>query len=204
MSDYYSILGVPRTASQAQIKEAYLKLARENHPDRFSDPDKRSRASQTIQGINESYNHLRDEKLRREYDEQLARDSLPPEEQAQRFYKNGVMQEEMEELTQALKFFFEAMRLNPDKALYIGAAARVMARDRSKARKAAELYDQAIAKDPREQRFYLELGQLLLKAGLPTRARRVGENGLQQLPNDPGLEQLMSEATAAADRARRK
>ena len=32
--DYYQTLGVPRTATQADIKKAFLKLARENHPDK--------------------------------------------------------------------------------------------------------------------------------------------------------------------------
>ena len=104
--DYYAILGVPKTASRAQIKEAYMKLARENHPDRFQDPEKRMQASETIQGINESYNHLRDEKLRREYDQELSRETLPPKEQAERYYRNGVMREELKDVNAAMKFFF--------------------------------------------------------------------------------------------------
>ncbi len=99
--DYYAILGVPKTASKAQIKEAYMKLARENHPDRFQDPEKRTQAAGTIQRINESYNHLRDERLRREYDQEIARESLPPKEQAERYYRNGVMREELKDYNEA-------------------------------------------------------------------------------------------------------
>ena len=204
MADYYMILGIPKTATQAQIKEAYLKLARVNHPDRFQDPEKRNQAAETIQVLNESYNHLRDQKLRREYDESLARVALPPHEQAERYYKNGMMREELTEYTEALKFFYEAMQLEPENALYIGAAARVMSMDKAQMRQAAELFNKAIALDPKQKELYLELGALMQRAGLPTRARRIFESGLQQHPDDLELQQLLSEATAAVDRARRK
>ena len=44
MSDYYSTLGVERSASQEEIKKAYRKLSMEHHPDRNSG-NKESEAS---------------------------------------------------------------------------------------------------------------------------------------------------------------
>ena len=162
------------------------------------------KASETLQGINESYNHLRDEKLRREYDQELSRETLPPKEQAERYYRNGVMREELKDVNEAMKFFFEASRLDPENALYTGSAARVVATDRSQARQATELYNKAIQQDPKRKEFYLELGELLQRSGLLTRARRIYASGLQQFPDDPELMKHVSQATAAADKARRK
>ncbi|HUF06617.1 MAG TPA: DnaJ C-terminal domain-containing protein [Candidatus Binatia bacterium] len=63
--DYYAILGVPKTATQAEIKKAYRKLARELHPDTNTDPD----AEKRFKEANEAHAVLADAEKRKQYDE---------------------------------------------------------------------------------------------------------------------------------------
>jgi curved DNA-binding protein len=64
--DYYETLGVPRTASDADIKKAFRKLAREYHPDVAKDKKK---AEEKFKEINEAYEVLSDPAKRKRYDE---------------------------------------------------------------------------------------------------------------------------------------
>jgi curved DNA-binding protein len=64
--DYYQSLGVPRTASAADIKKAFRKLAREFHPDVAKD---KKRAEEKFKEINEAYEVLSDQDKRSKYDE---------------------------------------------------------------------------------------------------------------------------------------
>ncbi|XP_030621487.1 dnaJ homolog subfamily B member 9a [Chanos chanos] len=63
--DYYDILGVPKDASERQIKKAFHKLAMKYHPDKNKSPD----AEAKFREIAEAYETLSDEKRRREYDQ---------------------------------------------------------------------------------------------------------------------------------------
>src|SRR5439155_10792705 len=64
--DYFEVLGVPKTATQAEIKKAYRRLARELHPDR--NPDDKS-AEQKFKDANEAHAVLSDPEKRKRYDE---------------------------------------------------------------------------------------------------------------------------------------
>src|SRR6476619_782425 len=63
--DYYETLGVPRSASQADIKKAFRKLAREHHPDK-KPGDKTAEAR--FKAINEANAVLSDADKRKKYD----------------------------------------------------------------------------------------------------------------------------------------
>jgi len=62
--DYYDALGVPRSASNEDIRAAYRRLARENHPDVNKDPA----AEDRFKEISEAYEVLRDPDKRSKYD----------------------------------------------------------------------------------------------------------------------------------------
>lgn len=64
--DYYSVLGVERNASVSDIKKAYKRLVKENHPDLASD---KAEAEHRMGAINEAYGVLSDEEKRAYYDQ---------------------------------------------------------------------------------------------------------------------------------------
>lgn len=72
-TDYYAALGVPRTATAAEIKKAYRQLARRHHPDVNKSPG----ATDRMAAVNEAHEVLGDAERRAAYD------ALGPDGQAQ-------------------------------------------------------------------------------------------------------------------------
>jgi DnaJ-class molecular chaperone len=64
--NYYIVLGIPRDATPRRIRDAYLKLAKERHPDRVGESGK-----QGFQDIQEAYETLSDPERRRRYNHHL-------------------------------------------------------------------------------------------------------------------------------------
>lgn len=66
--DYYETLGVAKSASSAEIKSAFRKLARVHHPD-MAKPKEKAAAEEKFKQINEAYEVLSDPEKRAKYDQ---------------------------------------------------------------------------------------------------------------------------------------
>ena len=65
MASYYDVLGVPKSAGDKEVRQAYRKLARKYHPD-LNPGDKKS--EERFKSLNEAYEVLSDPKTRATYD----------------------------------------------------------------------------------------------------------------------------------------
>lgn len=94
--DYYAILGVPRGASEDDIKKAYRKLARKYHPDVSKESDAEARFKE----MGEAYATLKDPEKRAAYDQlgqqRPGEEFRPPPEWSTRFGEGGATFDEMD------------------------------------------------------------------------------------------------------------
>ena len=63
--DYYKIMGIPKDTPQKDIRAAYMRRAKQFHPDLHPDDPK---AKAKFQALNEAYNVLNDPEKRKKYD----------------------------------------------------------------------------------------------------------------------------------------
>ena len=112
--DYYAVLGVPRTASQAEIKKAFRKLARQHHPD--AQPGDKA-AEQRFKDVNEANEVLSDPDKRKRYDaeeDQLRRAAALAPGQVGRMIDLAKFLSDRGRVKDSDEIFNEAARIFPD------------------------------------------------------------------------------------------
>jgi curved DNA-binding protein CbpA len=186
MADYYQILGVSRGASVAEVRSAYARLARERHPDRFTDPAEKARAQEFFKEATAAFNALSNDRNRREYDSELERPKLVgPEEIARDAYTRGVQKLEAREYHDAVELMRTAVHHAPREARYHAALGRALAMNPHWAREAIQAVEHAIQLEPRQAAHHVLVAQMYHNQGLRLRARKAVEAALALAPSDP-------------------
>jgi DnaJ-class molecular chaperone len=209
MADFYEILGISRTAPPTEVRKAYMSLARERHPDRFSDPAEKARAQDDFQRATEAFNTLCNDRARADYDASLAKPkATTPEEMAAEAFTDGMGRLAGSDATGAAEAFRQAVYLAPGEASYHAALGRALAANPRSAREAVQALEQAAQLAPQNPQIHLDLALVLDKQGLSIRARRAAEAALRLAPDDPAVTrvaaQLGLDARGRQDPARRK
>jgi curved DNA-binding protein CbpA len=186
MANHYEVLGVAKSASTAEIRSAYARLAREKHPDRFPDPAQKAKAQEEFQVITAAFNALSNEKARREYDEALARPPAPttPEEIGKQALLRGVQAYEAKQNFDAVELLRTAVQHLPGDPRAHAALARALSRNPQWVREAVGAIEKAIQLAPRHAPFHAELAQMLLGQNLRLRARKAAEAALKLDPDN--------------------
>ncbi|ARV61949.1 molecular chaperone DnaJ [Nostocales cyanobacterium HT-58-2] len=119
INDAYSILGLEPGALPAEVKQAYRKLVKIWHPDRFPHPQKKQEAEEKIKQINEAYNKLKSYLLTSANQPSQTKQTKEPNIYANRsnaelFYNWGAENAKLGRYEEALADFTHAIRLNPN------------------------------------------------------------------------------------------
>lgn len=192
--NYYEILDVPQNATERQVRQRFLAIARERHPDRFQGAEKES-AEIEFQRVTEAFNTLSDGARRRQHDLELAQPvgaSESDQAQVSKVYIRRAKQEAEQGNRQAAVDFLERATREDEKshqAWY--ELASMLGEDRRSLPRARSAIGRACQLQPMETR-YLELaGDLYAASGMPEKAEESYQKVLDWGGLNPEIEERL-------------
>ena len=194
MSDHYQMLGVTPTASAAEIRQAYARLAREKHPDRFTDPAEKRRAEAAFQEMTAAFNTLINPRSRADYDEARHRPQpRTPEEIAADAFERAQPALDAGQLEEAITLLRTAVHHVTEKAAYHAALGRALGRLPSFAREAVQALEKATQLEPQNAAAFADLAVVLAQLGLRLRAQKAIEAARRLAPRDARIARVAAE-----------
>jgi DnaJ-class molecular chaperone len=185
METYYDILGVSTNATAKEIKNVYLKLAQQYHPDRFMNEEEKKKANEVFSRVTAAYRTLSDEKLKRKYDESLAKRTTDADEakeiQARNLFNRAVENMKEGKPWPAVNLLRTAYTydMKPQYLSYLGLAQVYTKRDQQDGFKKLE---HAIKQEMFEPEFHYNLGLAFEYVGKKKEALRSYQQALTWNP----------------------
>ena len=208
--DYYEVLDVPKVATGDEIKDAYHKLARQYHPDRFHQDDTGLRAEigSAFARIAQAYETLSDSGQRATYDkkrmppgsapaktEQKKEPGAPAKKEdsrAKTSFRLGMDALEQNKFDEAARLLGEAAILEPREGRYRAQYGRALTFLPNSRRVAESELQAAVAMEPNNSAFRVMLAELYQRVGLRRRAETELTRALADEPNNQAARALLS------------
>jgi curved DNA-binding protein CbpA len=193
VTDFYQLLGVAPTASSAEVRKAYARLAREKHPDRFPDPAQKKAAEVLFQELTTAFNTLSNERSRAEYDRSRERpEPTTPEEIARDAFERAGAALKEGQIEEAVMLLRRAVHHSPESAEYHAVLGRALARAGA-AREATLSLQRATELAPDEVDIWVDLAIVWHRQGIPSRARKALESARRLAPGSPRVARAAAE-----------
>ncbi|HEY2946573.1 MAG TPA: protein kinase [Vicinamibacteria bacterium] len=213
--NHFEFLGVPRTATEAQVKEAYFRLARPLHPDSNRDPglaDLQDKREAAFHRLSQAYETLRDPQRRGRYEADLEARAPrrrpeptppPPSEptppvrtEADRMTEAALALESARQAEKAFKEekYWDAIQLlepaipRLERNVRVRAQvllARAYMKNPNWGRRAEELLQRVVQESPDHADAYVALGNLYRASQLKSRAQAMYRKAVQAQPGHP-------------------
>ena len=203
--DFYTVLAVPRNATEEQIRQRFRELARTRHPDRFQGAEK-ARAEREFQEITQAFNVLADAERRRKHDVDLVRpeESVSDPRQLFKIYlQRGVKAYKEKNYLEAASNFDLATQADPKSGQAWHHLAQACSQQRNWLPRAVDAIDRACQIEPMNSGYLKQAGRILALTGQTEKAIQFYRKALQWGDDDPAVRQAIEELSRPVAAPRR-
>jgi curved DNA-binding protein CbpA len=205
--DFYSVLAVPRNATEDQIRQRFRELARTRHPDRFQGREK-VRAEAEFQEITQAFNVLADPERRRRHDVELVRPeegggAADPRQLFRVYLQRGVKAYKEKNYLEAANNFDLATQTDPKSGQAWHHLAQACSQQRNWLPRAIAAIDRACQLEPMNGAYLKQAGRIYALTGQTEKAIQYYRKALQWGDDDPAVRQALEELSRPAPTSRR-
>ena len=200
--DFYTVLAVPRNATEEQIRQRFRELARTRHPDRFQGAEK-ERAEKEFQEITQAFNVLADPERRRRHDTDLVRPEESPTDSRQLFrvyLQRGVKAYKEKSYLEAASNFDLATQADPKNGQAWHHLAQACSQQRNFLPRAVDAIERACQLEPMNPAYLKQAGRICTLAGQTEKAVQYYRKALQWGGDDEDVRQALESLSGPVSR----
>ena len=201
--DFYTVLAVPRNATEDQIRQRFRELARTRHPDRFHGVEK-ERAEKEFQEITQAFNVLVDPERRRRHDTELVRpdegSATDPRQLFRVYLQRGVKAYKEKSYLEAASNFDLATQADPKNGQAWHHLAQACSQQRNFLPRAVDAIERACQLEPMNPSYLKQAGRICALAGQTEKAVQYYRKALQWGGDDDEVRQALESLSGPASR----